>query len=76
MQVYGIGLVGEFVRTGLDWDPWDKNCEGVALPGGKDKMLMDLTITGIWWYVWLKRLLDYALELDVKIETKECLHSV
>ena len=24
-SIDGIGLVGEFVRTGLDWDPWDKN---------------------------------------------------
>ena len=43
--------------------------EGVAPPGGKDKMLMDLTnpVTGMFG---LKDFLDYALELDVKIETK------
>ena len=69
-SIDGIGLIGEFVRTGLDWDQWDKNFrEGVALPGGKDKMLMDLTITGPGMFG-LKDFLDYALELDVKIETK------
>ena len=69
-SIDGVGLVGEFVRTGLDWDQWDKNFrEGVALPGGNDKMLMDLTITGPGMFG-LKDFLDYALELDVKIETK------
>jgi len=69
-SIDGIGLIGEFVRTGLDWDQWDKNFrEGVALPGGNDKMLMDLTITGPGMFG-LKDFLDYALELDVKIETK------
>ena len=46
-SIDGTGWIGEFIRTGLKWDEWDKNFrEGVALPGGHDKMLMDLTLTG------------------------------
>ena len=69
-SIDGTGPIGEFVRTGLKWDQWDQNFrEGVALPGGHDKMIMDLTITGPGMFD-LKNFLDYALELDVKIETK------
>lgn len=69
-SIDGTGAIGEFIRTGLKWDQWDQNFrEGVALPGGKDKMLMDLTLTGPGMFD-LKNFFDYALELDVKIETK------
>ena len=69
-SIDGTGEIGEFIRTGLDWNRWDQNFrEGVALPGGKDKMLMDLTLTGPGMFD-LKNFFDYALELDVKIETK------
>jgi len=69
-SIDGTGDIGEFIRTGLNWEEWDKNFrEGVALPGGKDKMLIDLTITGPGMFD-LKNLFDYAQELDVKIETK------
>jgi len=69
-SIDGTGKIGEFIRTGLKWDQWDQNFrEGVALPGGKDRMLMDLTLTGPGMFD-LKRFFDYALELDVKIETK------
>ena len=69
-SIDGTGQIGEFIRTGLNWNEWDRNFrEGVALPGGKDKMLMDLTITGPGMFD-LKNFFDYALELDVKIETK------
>ena len=69
-SIDGTGPIGEFIRTGLNWEEWDQNFrEGVALPGGKDKMIMDLTITGPGMFD-LKNFLDYALELDVKIETK------
>jgi len=69
-SIDGTGPIGEFVRTGLNWEEWDRNFrEGVALPGGKDKMIMDLTITGPGLFD-IKNFLDYALELDVKIETK------
>lgn len=69
-SIDGTGPIGEFIRTGLNWNEWDQNFrEGVALPGGKDKMIMDLTLTGPGMFD-LKNFLDYALELDVKIETK------
>ncbi len=69
-SIDGTGPIGEFIRTGLKWDEWDRNFrEGVALPGGKDKMLMDLTLTGPGMFD-LKNFFNYALELDVKIETK------
>ena len=69
-SIDGTGPIGEFIRTGLNWEEWDRNFrEGVALPGGKDKMIMDLTITGPGLFD-IKNFLDYALELDVKIETK------
>ena len=69
-SIDGTGDIGEFIRTGLNWQEWDKNFrEGVALPGGNDKMLMDLTLTGPGMFD-LKNFFDYALELDVKIETK------
>jgi len=69
-SIDGTGPIGEFIRTGLKWNEWDRNFrEGVALPGGHDKMIMDLTITGPGMFD-IKNFLDYALELDVKIETK------
>ena len=69
-SIDGTGPIGEFIRTGLNWEEWDRNFrEGVALPGGNDKMIMDLTITGPGLFD-IKNFLDYALELDVKIETK------
>ena len=69
-SIDGTGSIGEFVRTGLKWKEWDQNFrEGVALPGGKDRMLMDLTLTGPGLFD-LKTFFNYALELDVKIETK------
>jgi len=69
-SIDGTGTIGEFIRTGLKWNEWDRNFrEGVALPGGKDRMLMDLTLTGPGMFD-LKTFFNYALELDVKIETK------
>ena len=70
-SIDGIGEIGEYIRTGLNWEQWDKNFrEGVALPGGKDKMLLDLTLTGPG-LIGLREFVEYALELDVKIETKK-----
>jgi hypothetical protein len=69
-SIDATGEIGEFIRTGLNWEEWDKNFrEGVAIPGGHDRMLMDLTLTGPGMFD-LKNFFDYALELDVKIETK------
>ena len=69
-SIDAIGDIGEYIPTGLVWDEWDKNFrEGVALPGGHDKMLMDLTLTGPGLFG-LRDLVNYALENDVKVETK------
>ena len=69
-SIDAIGDIGEYIRTGLVWNEWDKNFrEGVALPGGHDKMLLDLTLTGPGLFG-LRDLVNYALENDVKVETK------
>lgn len=69
-SIDGVGEIGEFIRTGLKWDEWLANFkQGLALPGGKDKMRIDLTITGPGMFS-LKELFDLSLELDVNIETK------
>lgn len=71
MQVLTVQRkIGEFIRTGLVWEEWLENFkQGVALPGGKDKMLLDLTITGPGMFS-LKELFDLSQELGVRMETK------
>jgi hypothetical protein len=69
-SIDGIGKIGEFIRTGLVWEEWDKNFrEGIAIPGGDSKMLMDLTLTGPGLFG-LREFVQYSLDLNVKIETK------
>jgi hypothetical protein len=69
-SIDGTGKIGEFIRTGLVWEEWLENFkQGVALPGGKDKMLLDLTITGPGMFS-LKELFDLSQELGVRMETK------
>jgi hypothetical protein len=66
----GVGEIAEFIRTGLKWEQWLDNFKyGLSLPNGKDKMIIDLTITGPGMFS-LKELFDLSLELDVRIETK------
>ena len=46
-SIDGTGDIVEFIRKGIVWEQWlDNFKEGLAAPGGKDKMLFDLTITG------------------------------
>lgn len=69
-SIDGTGDIVEFIRKGLVWEQWLSNFKkGLELPGGKDRMLLDLTITGPGMFS-LKDLFDLSLELDVKIETK------
>lgn len=69
-SIDGTGEIVEFIRTGIVWDKWLENFKkGLEVPGGKDRMLLDLTITGPGMFS-LKDLFDLSLELDVKIETK------
>ena len=60
-SIDGVGEIGEFIRTGLKWEEWLENFkQGLALPYGKDKMLIDLTITGPGMFS-LKELFDLSL---------------
>ena len=69
-SIDGTGDIVEFIRKGIVWDEWLANFKkGLAAPGGKDKMLFDLTITGPGMFS-IKDLFDLSLELDVRIETK------
>ena len=69
-SIDGTGKIGEYIRTGLKWDQWLTNFkQGLELPGGKDRMMIDLTITGPGMFS-LKDLFDLSQELDVRIETK------
>jgi hypothetical protein len=69
-SIDGTGPIVEYIRTGIKWDVWLNNFkQGLQLPGGKDRMLLDLTITGPGMFS-LKDMFDLSQELDVKIETK------
>lgn len=66
----GVGEIAEFIRSGLNWEVWLENFKrGLELPGGHDRMILDLTITGPGMFS-LKELFDLSLALDVRIETK------
>ena len=69
-SIDGTEEIVEFIRKGIVWKEWLENFKkGLELPHGKDRMVLDLTITGPGMFS-LKNLFDLSLELDVKIETK------
>jgi Iron-sulfur cluster-binding domain len=69
-SIDGTGKIVEFIRKGIVWEEWLNNFKtGLQAPGGKDKMIFDLTITGPGMFA-LKDLFDLSRELDVKLETK------
>lgn len=69
-SIDGTGKIVEFIRSGIVWEEWLENFkQGLELPGGNDKMRLDLTITGPGMFS-LKELFDLSLELDVAMETK------
>jgi len=69
-SIDGTGEIVEFIRKGIVWEDWLENFKrGLELPGGQDRMLFDLTITGPGMFS-LKDLFDLSRELDVRIETK------
>lgn len=69
-SIDGTEEIVEFIRKGIVWKEWLENFKkGLELPNGKDRMVLDLTITGPGMFS-LKNLFDLSLELDVKIETK------
>jgi hypothetical protein len=69
-SIDGTGEIVEYIRTGIKWNEWLANFkEGVGLPGGKERMKLDLTITAPGMFA-LKDLFDLSQELDVEIITK------
>jgi hypothetical protein len=69
-SIDGTGEIVEYIRTGIKWNDWlDNFKQGLKLPGGKDRMILDLTITAPGMFS-LKDLFDLSIELDVKIQTK------
>ena len=69
-SIDGTGDIVEYIRTGIKWDRWLENFKrGCELPGGRNKMVLDLTITAPGMFA-LKDLFDLSNELGVKIETK------
>jgi len=69
-SIDGTGEIVEYIRTGIKWDQWLDNFKlGLQLPNGREKMILDLTITAPGMFS-LKELFDLSLELGVKIETK------
>lgn len=69
-SIDGTGDIVEYIRTGIKWNEWLANFkEGVGLPGGQDKMKLDLTITAPGMFS-LKDLFELSLELNVEIITK------
>ena len=65
------GKIGEFIRTGLEWDDWLENFKvGVEHKRGReDSMVMDLTLTlpGLFG---VRELFDLARSLEVKMYVK------
>ena len=69
-SIDGTDEIVEFIRKGIVWKEWLENFKkGLELPHGKDRMVLDLTITGPGMFA-LKKLFDLSKELDVRIETK------
>lgn len=69
-SIDGTGDIVEYIRTGIKWDQWLNNFkQGLELPEGRDKMILDLTITAPGMFS-LKDLFDLSLELGVRIQTK------
>ncbi len=71
-SIDGTGAIGEYIRTGLDWDKWLSNFkQGLFLKDlyGDDAIVFDVTLTlpGLFS---LKDLFDTVNELDVKTYLK------
>lgn len=67
-SIDGVGAVGEYIRTGLDWDLWLKNFKkGMFLIDqfGEDAIVFDVTLTTPGLFD-LKNLFDIATELNIK----------
>lgn len=71
-SIDGVGSVGEYIRTGLDWESWLNNFkQGMFLINhyGDDAMVFDVTLTTPGFFH-LKELFDIVSDLDVKTYLK------
>lgn len=71
-SIDGVGIVGEYIRTGLKYDEWIDNFKrGIFLTNsyGDDALVFDVTLTTPGLYD-LHNLIDTVLELDVKSYVK------
>jgi hypothetical protein len=67
-SIDGTGKIGEFIRTGLNWEKWLENFKaGCAVDRRKMKLDLTLTLPGLFS---LKEMFDLSQELDVGILTK------
>lgn len=67
-SIDSTGKIGEFIRSGLNWDQWFKNyLKGVSL--NRNNMRIDLTITAPGMFG-LKDIIDLAIETKTFVETK------
>lgn len=69
-SIDGVGQIGEWIRTGLNWETWVKYFdEGLKVPDKRDRMKMDLTLTlpGLFS---LKEYVEFAVSRDVEILSK------
>ena len=71
-SIDGAGKIGEFIRSGLNWQQWLKNFEeGVKHSKGRDdtSMMFDVTISLPSLFC-IEELLDEALRMNVRMEVK------
>lgn len=69
-SIDGVGPIGEFIRTGLNWDRWFANFkEGMEGPKGRDGIALDVTLTlpGLFS---MKEMFDLATDLRVRVISK------
>jgi hypothetical protein len=66
----GTGAIGEYIRTGLDYNQWLENfCEGVKIASHRRQMRIDFTLTLPGMFE-LERITHLAQELEVDILAK------
>ncbi len=66
----GVGVVGEYIREGLEFEKFEKNLDAVIeLKADNVKVLLDYTITSLG-ILELDRFCDFAIRKKVKVTTK------
>ncbi|GEM_PF-892068 len=72
-SIDATGIVGEYIRTGLDWEQWLQNFkDGMAIQKRPGQMRLDLTITlpGL---IVLRDMFELSRELNTQVLTKTVL---